>query len=181
MSVASTKSYYKHLERSRERCKEASRRRRESDPEGMRAYARRWAQENRDRVNALKRARRAKKPDKKQPPNKERNRAYYEAHKAQWRANYRAWYAKNRDQEIERANVRRAKRLKAMPAWANRDAIRVLYAEARRLTDETGVKHHVDHAIPLQGERVCGLHWEGNLQVLTAVDNLRKGNTCQSQ
>lgn len=41
---------------------------------------------------------------------------------------------------------------------------------------ETGIPHHVDHIIPLQGENICGLHIPENLQILKATDNRKKGN-----
>jgi excisionase family DNA binding protein len=63
-----------------------------------------------------------------------------------------------------------------MPPWANSAAIKAIYAEAKRKTAVTGVEHHVDHIIPLVGERVSGLHVETNLQVLSKADNLRKRN-----
>lgn len=60
--------------------------------------------------------------------------------------------------------------------WINWDKVRAIYREAKRLTETTGIPHHVDHIIPLRGKDVSGLHWEGNLQILTATDNLKKGN-----
>ena len=47
-----------------------------------------------------------------------------------------------------------------------------IYAERIRLTQETGVVHHVDHIIPLAAG---GKHEVSNLQVLTAEENYKKG------
>lgn len=66
--------------------------------------------------------------------------------------------------------------MRRTPAWANQEAIRAIYDLAHRLTDETGVPHHVDHEIPLQGELVSGLHVENNLRVIPATENIRKRN-----
>ena len=49
-----------------------------------------------------------------------------------------------------------------------------LYAERNRLTQETGVQHHVDHIVALANG---GLHTADNLQILTQEENLKKGNT----
>jgi hypothetical protein len=70
----------------------------------------------------------------------------------------------------------RAKALRRMPPWADRKAIKAIYEQARRLTAETGVLHHVDHVVPLCGREVSGLHVETNLQVLTFIENSRKHN-----
>lgn len=74
------------------------------------------------------------------------------------------------------AAKRRIAKIDRTPAWADQEAIKAFYAEATRLTRETGEMHHVDHIVPLQGEFVCGLHVENNLQVLPWHENVRKHN-----
>jgi hypothetical protein len=71
--------------------------------------------------------------------------------------------------------AKRHRRLRMAP-WADAKAIRAIYAEAKRLTRETGLPHHVDHQIPLQGEFVSGLHVHNNLQILPGSENIKKRN-----
>lgn len=72
---------------------------------------------------------------------------------------------------------RQAKLLNATPAWANQGYIRLFYEGAKIEEKRTGRKVHVDHIVPLQGENVCGLHCEDNLQLLFAKDNQVKRNS----
>ena len=75
------------------------------------------------------------------------------------------------------ARKHRAVKKQRTPCWADRKAIRELRAEARRLTRLTGILFHTDHVIPLQGKLVSGLNIADNMQILTAVDNRRKGHS----
>lgn len=59
--------------------------------------------------------------------------------------------------------------MRAMPAWANLEAIAAIYASAKP-------GEHVDHIVPLAGRNVCGLHVENNLHVILARDNIKKSN-----
>jgi len=70
----------------------------------------------------------------------------------------------------------RARKVQATPNWADLDKIKIVYEKAKWLEKVTGLCYHVDHIIPLSGEKVCGLHiWE-NLQILEKGLNQSKGN-----
>ena len=64
----------------------------------------------------------------------------------------------------------------AMPLWANKDAIKNVYALSKELTVTTGIRHEVDHVIPIKHPLVCGLHVENNLQVISENENRVKSN-----
>lgn len=89
-----------------------------------------------------------------------------------------AWRAAHPDKVNVYSNARRARKLRAQPAWLSDNdlkKIEAVYEEAARRRVETGVVYHVDHIVPLKGKSVCGLHVPWNLQVLTKTENLRKG------
>ena len=64
----------------------------------------------------------------------------------------------------------------ATPLWANRPLISEIYAECKRLSLETGIKHQVDHIVPVKHPLVCGLHVENNLEIISAFENNLKSN-----
>lgn len=79
---------------------------------------------------------------------------------------------------VEGEKIVRRKRAKdsATPSWARIGLMQEIYRLCREISRQTGVRHHVDHLVPLTSDLVCGLHVEHNLRIVPAVDNLRKHN-----
>jgi hypothetical protein len=116
------------------------------------------------------------------------------------------YYARNREKVIERSQSRPSEKVRvykedykqrnpdlyktlvslrrrrfrlATPKWLTAEQkleIRLMYRLAIELSRRTGVRHVVDHIVPLHGETVCGLHVPWNLRVITQDVNLRKSN-----
>jgi hypothetical protein len=110
----------------------------------------------------------------------------------EWRSRSRAhlteyarrWREKNRASVNARATRRKCASAAAISlrgsrivAWADHEAIKVIYEGARRISRELGIPHEVDHIIPLKGINVCGLHVEYNLRVVPASVNRRKARS----
>lgn len=112
--------------------------------------------------------------------NVDKDRAYQKASKQKRKEKIgeynRAYKRSNRHRYASPQKVRQTLQMKAMPKWVDRDALDAIYAEAGRLTMETGVRHSVDHIYPLKGKTSCGLHVPWNLQILTLRENIQKGN-----
>lgn len=143
-----------------------------ANPEKVRAGGRRFYANNRDKELVRQSLWRVN------------NREVASSLSAKWRAaNIERCRATNREYiKLNRAKVnaktvkRKTRLMRALPAWADHEKIADFYAEAQRLSIETGIQHHVDHIVPLQSKVVCGLHCEANLQVLTESENSKKNN-----
>ena len=105
--------------------------------------------------------------------------AYKTANREQQQAQRKAWGEANVPRVLANNRARQAGLGQATPMWLSNeqhDTIAAIYAEAERLTRETGIPHHVDHIIPLKGSGVCGLHVPWNLRAIPAAENLSKSN-----
>lgn len=109
----------------------------------------------------------------------ERTDARNRANRSKWRAANAAENKRQRDAyrkanpELFRAlSLARVERMKDDSCKPNKRMIEQIHRTAARITRCTGIKHHVDHIVPLARG---GPHHESNLQVLPAAINLRKG------
>lgn len=86
-------------------------------------------------------------------------------------------YRNEEDLTTLTASARRRIRVAlATPPWCDRKKIRAIYEECRKISMRSGILHHVDHIIPLQGKYVTGFHVHTNLRIITARENLQKSN-----
>lgn len=83
------------------------------------------------------------------------------------------WREANKGKVLASVRNRQIGKLHATPAWADLGEIEKIYLEAARRN------LHVDHIVPLRHPRVCGLHVQWNLQLLSPSENYRKSNRWQ--
>lgn len=88
----------------------------------------------------------------------------------------RAHPEKIRSRVVVSSAKRKAAKLRAIPKWADLAEIVSIYNEARAISKETGVVHHVDHIVPLISKTVCGLHVPANLRITSGIENMSKSN-----
>lgn len=75
----------------------------------------------------------------------------------------------------DRANYIRSVVL-SVPYWVTRDELQAMKAQALKVTEATGHLHVLDHIVPLNHPRVCGLTVPWNLQIIHWRANLSKSN-----
>ena len=146
-----------------------------ANKEQIAAYRKAYRGANKEQIAACERERYIANREKKTAA----VRAYRQAHRESGRAYAQAYQQANPGKMSAKTAKRRAAKIQRTPNWLTPDdyhAIRTLYETAAALTKSTGIKHHVDHVIPLQGRTVSGFHCPTNLQILTATENQIKNN-----
>jgi len=142
---------------------EQSKRYQKKNPEKCAEKAAKWAQLNPEKVKQIRRSSAAK-----------ARIVHADAIKVR-----KSEYSKNNRDIINAAVARRkAAKLMRTPRWLDPVSLKEIeftytWCAALRLC---GLNYHVDHVVPLQGENVSGLHVPWNLQVIPAVENIKKRN-----
>lgn len=147
---------------------------RRKNPEAARKKGADYYAANKERINARGRDYHARTA----PERHASARKWREANPDKTRAAQARFRAANKDKINAWAALRRARKMQGymMLSPAQKSAIEAFYAEARKLTLETGIRHEVDHIHPLVGVNFSGLHVPWNLQIITSDANKRKGN-----
>jgi hypothetical protein len=154
----------------RERLAEKSRNYRKNNRDKVLAGLKEWRLKKKDQVKEYQKGWRTENRSHKS----EYAKKYWEKNSGSQRERHKFWIKSNREKVNIYARSKKARKLKAIPKWADRKAINEVYRRARELEKQDGIKRHVDHIIPLQGRNVCGLHVENNLRIITATENLKK-------
>jgi hypothetical protein len=155
--VAATNKKYD--EKNRDKRSEYAKQYRKANPEKVRALFDSWAERNPEKIRGYM---------------QKASKAWHERN-PDYLSNF---YKANKERYVAARARRRAAQDSATPAWLtaiDKAMIQEMYdvSEARYI--QTGIKHHVDHIVPINGKNVAGMHVPWNLQVITAHENLSKG------
>ena len=142
-------------------------------------YFAKYRAKNRETLREYKKAWRLANQEKQ----KQKNAEYYEAKKEKIKQ-YQLDYKKQNPAKVNAlSKKRKTGKKQRTPCWLTAidfERMETQYKLANILTKLTGQLHHVDHIVPLHGKTVSGLHTPTNLQVILAVENLKKGISFQN-
>lgn len=90
----------------------------------------------------------------------------------------RELYHSDIDKYRARSNFYTTRRKNSTPDWCNdyKDEWERIYNNRLQIEKDTGIKHHIDHIIPVINDKVCGLSVPWNYQIITEEENIRKSN-----
>jgi hypothetical protein len=178
-----------NIDESRKKTREYLREWRAKNPEKQSAINKKYDEKNRDKRSAYAKQYRKNNPEKVKEQVKAWVKANPEKIKGYMKKASKAWHERNPDYQsnfykahkeryVAARARRRAAQESATPTWLtaiDKAMIQEMYdvSEARYI--QTGIKHHVDHIVPINGKGVAGMHVPWNLQVITAHENLSKG------
>ena len=160
---------------------------REANKEKLRAYRKAYREANKDKIKVTKKAYHKANKDKicrkvsayynaNKDKHKATIKAYREANKEKVAATKKAWAVANADKVTAKVSRRKALKLKLIPKHlkncpVEKQRVLDIFKLCRLISMATGVKHHVDHMWPLSDK---GPEWSGNMQIITAHENLSK-------
>ena len=110
---------------------------------------------------------------------KDYSKDYYHNNKEKCSLLYKKYYQANKTKVIAEAAKYRALKIVQIPTHLRdcpieKKRLYQTYKLCALFTKITGVQHHVDHMWPLSDG---GPHWSGNLQIITATENMSKNST----
>lgn len=111
-----------------------------------------------------------------------KSRMVYANNKLRHQSYCQAWSDRNPEKVWASSAKRRSIKKEAMPSWLgwlDKILIQEKYALCQAITMQTGIKHEIDHVVPLYGDTVRGLHVPWNLQIIPEYANRSKGNKLQ--
>jgi hypothetical protein len=153
----------------------ASKKWKKENAEYVKSSSAKYYVNNKDRIDVRNKAWKDKNPDKVSSAGKEN----YEKNKDKVLSAQKEYRTNNRAKLNAKAAKERADKKKATPKWLtqiDKEFMEVTYAMAKVMSEMEQTEYHVDHIVPLNGEKVSGLHVPRNLQVIPKFDNLSKGN-----
>jgi hypothetical protein len=113
--------------------------------------------------------------------NAERIKARLKANREKRRLYSLEHYYKNKDEiNAQRVAYTRLRKFKIESRFFQKsiykEDVKEIYLIVRRINKISSKKYSVDHIVPLNGKRVCGLHVPWNLRIITMEENRNKRN-----
>lgn len=152
----------------------ASRKCHAMNPESVKRASAKYRAANSEAMNARTLAWRAKYPERQ----KAASAAWYASHTGKAKELRAKFHVANPGYATAAFRRRELAKEQRTPKWVDSEhawLMQEAYALSVLRTQLTGMPWHVDHKIPLRGNKVSGLHVIDNLQVIHAKVNLSKG------